>query len=118
VPDSLKKDSSEIDVNSVKGPVEVNGKVLDSPAVESKHLDPDKYGTFTSKQEITDLVKKLTAQAGSGEKEILVVTTKEFYGQYESQLKKISRRVKNRLRENGLESDVTIEISTYDEIDN
>ena len=43
---------------------------------------------------LTDLVKKLTAQAGSGEKEILVVTTKEFYGQYESQLKKISNRVK------------------------
>ncbi|NHX41535.1 MULTISPECIES: VWA domain-containing protein [Haloarcula] len=115
VPDSLTKQSSEIDVK-VDGEWTVDGERLDSPAIESKNLDGDRYNDFTAENEISDLEEKLTAQAGSGEDEIVVVTTSEFRDQYSGRLEDVPGNVRSTLDANGIDSDVTIKVTTYEEL--
>jgi len=119
VPDSIgrvAKESSEVDV-TVTGQVTVNGKTLDSPAVESKHFNPDKRPLDEMvDSDIRGLKEKLTTQAAAGEDEIIVVTTREYYDAYEGRLNDVPDDVKSTLDANDVDSDVTIEITTYQDL--
>ncbi len=117
VPDVLRKDSSEIDVKATSE-VTIDGETFDSPAIESKNLDHEKYNDFTAKQEITDLEDKLTAQAGAGEDTLVVVTTQGFKDSHSELLNDIPQNVRQNLDSNGLDSDATIKVTTYEELGN
>lgn len=95
----------------------VNGETLDSPAIESKNFDPNRQSDyFVDNIALPDLEQKLAAQAASGQDEIVIVTTREFRDAYGSRLNEVPDNVRTRLESNGISSDVTIEITTYEDL--
>ncbi|WP_135365872.1 hypothetical protein [Halosimplex halophilum] len=114
VPDSLTKDSSEIDVD-VKSEITIDGDTVDSPAIESKNLNPGPYSESFIEQVWTERVSaKFAAQAAAGEDEIVLVVPDEFKTRFGDELDAIPDKVERRLSNNGVSADPTVRITTYD----
>ena len=64
-----------------------------------------------------ELENKLAAQASAGEDELVVVTTKYYKNEYGDRLDDVPDNVRRELNEAGADSDPTIKIITYEELD-
>ena len=111
-PASAPLDATEVDVD-VEGEIKIDGETLDSPAIESKHLNPEGYNDFTAGQELGDLEEKLITQAAAGEDELVVVTTNEFKRAYQGRFDDLPTTVRQHPSVN---SDVTVKVTTYEEL--
>ena len=111
-PASAPPDATEVDVD-VEGEIKIDGETLDSPAIESKHLNPEGYNDFTAGQELGDLEEKLITQAATGEDELVVVTTNEFKRAYQGRFDDLPTTVRQHPSVN---SDVTVKVTTYEEL--
>ena len=111
-PASAPLNATEVDVD-VEGEIKIDGETLDSPAIESKHLNPEGYNDFTAGQELGDLEEKLITQAAAGEDELVVVTTNEFKRAYQGRFDDLPTTVRQHPSVN---SDVTVKMTTYEEL--
>ena len=71
------KAGTDIDVK-VDGKITVNGKTMDSPAIESKNIGPNLPPSLRESQQIEPLTEKLSTIGSSGENEIIVVVRQEY----------------------------------------
>ena len=108
-------DSIEIDA-SIDTTITVEGQTLDSPVFESKNYGSRPADPLASR-EINGTEEQLTAQAAAGEDEIVLVTTEDYMNAHGDKLDDVESNVRNRLEQNGLDSDVTIVVTTYEELD-
>jgi hypothetical protein len=107
---------TDIDVN-VEGEITVDGTVLDSPSIESKNYNPNKYSNFLVRQESNDLIDKFVTQAESrvDKDSFVLVTTDEYLDRLETlgETSRIRDAVQQRTS-----ADVEIEFTTYSELEN
>jgi hypothetical protein len=116
VPNSLSKDSSEVDVN-LDSEITIDGETVDSPALESKNLNADSYSDSFIENVWTERVsKKFAAQAGAGKDEIVLVVPDEFNNRFGDELATIPSKVERRLNNAGVSADPTVRITTYDNV--
>ncbi|WP_232685987.1 hypothetical protein [Halobacterium zhouii] len=113
IPDDAPKASTEVDV-VVDESVTIDGETLDSPAIESKYLEPETRNEFTIKQEFGDPEDKLVMQAAAGQDNIVVVTTEEFLESYQNRFDTLSETVR---QHSSVDSDVTIKVTTYERLE-
>lgn len=115
VPKSAPLESTEVDVN-VKGEVTIDGETFNSPAIESKHYNPNNRPLDDMvASDIKELTRKLTTQAATGEDEIVVVTTDEYLSSYKHRLEDIPDDVKAHPE---VDQDVRIKFTTYEDLRN
>ncbi|MDS0261033.1 hypothetical protein NDI56_16660 [Haloarcula sp. S1CR25-12] len=107
--------NTDIDVK-VDGELEVNGKNLDSPAIESKHLKVgDKSDFIINRREVNPLKKKLKSQVSEGEDTLVVVTTDEYRDRLRD-MGKISE-IKDEVKSSSSDSEVTVDFTSYNDLE-
>ncbi|WP_053968632.1 hypothetical protein [Haloarcula rubripromontorii] len=120
--------SSDIDAK-VNTEVEINGRTLEDPAIESKNLDPDSAEFFRI-DNWNGLKKKLRTHAVAGEDEIVVAMDQDYIdveanrlgGSSSSSSREVlSNRLENDIEttladELGISKDVTVEVTSYGDI--
>ena len=104
-------DGSEIDID-VEGEMVINGRTMDSPAIESKHVNFKGFERDFIEIRTQDWGKKLVTWAASGEDDIVLVLPSESLKRLED-----TGRIRT-IRENveDVNSDVTVEFTTYEEL--
>ncbi|WP_367175681.1 hypothetical protein [Haloarcula rubripromontorii] len=109
--------------------VEINGRTLEDPAIESKNLDPDSAEFFRI-DNWNGLKKKLRTHAVAGEDEIVVAMDQDYIdveanrlgGSSSSSSREVlSNRLENDIEttladELGISKDVTVEVTSYGDI--
>ena len=114
--DSGPNSKTDIDVNIVDEEITVNGRTLDSPSIESKNYNPSGYSEFLIRDETGDLIDKFVTQSESSldKDNFVLVTTPEYKNEMSKlgQIQRLRDSVQSRTS-----SDVNIEITTYDELE-
>ena len=72
------KTGTDIDVK-VDGKITVNGKTMDSPAIESKNIGSNLPPRLKQSEDIEPLTEKLSSFAASGEDKIIVVMREDYF---------------------------------------
>jgi len=94
-----------------------NDAVTVLPSVESKNYNPAEYSDFLIESETDDLIDKFVTQAESDldKDSFVLVTTPEYESRLSDlgQIQRLRGEVQSRTS-----SDVDIEITTYDELEN
>ncbi|WP_276302697.1 hypothetical protein [Halorussus lipolyticus] len=114
------KTGTDIDVK-VDGELTVDGKTMDSPAIESKNWKPNPgLPPKFRNDDINDLENKLSTYAVSGEDEIIVVMEKDTIEELDGRLKKVEGNVNEALDSLDTNADtpdeITIEFISYNEL--
>jgi len=104
-------DGSEIDIK-VEGEMVINGRTIDSPAFESKHVDFRNSDPESINFRTQSLQEKLITWAKSGEDDIVLVLPDKSLERLEDT--GIKKRIKKNVEE--VDSDVTVEFTTYNDI--
>ncbi|WP_160163630.1 vWA domain-containing protein [Natrinema versiforme] len=114
---------TEVDVK-VEGEVSIGGETYQSPAIESKHWNPEKWPPEAVdvdpkwNSQLTDLENKLVTQAVNGEENLIVALPKETITRHESKLEASFRNTQRKLESNDhvTADDVEITYTSYEEI--
>jgi Mg-chelatase subunit ChlD len=120
--------SSDIDAKA-NTEVEINGRTLKDPAIESKNLDPDS-AEFFRRDNWNGLKEKLRTHAVAGEDEIVVAMDQDYIdveanrlgGSSSSSSREVlSNRLENDIEttladEFGISKDVTVEVTSYSDL--
>ncbi|WP_336358956.1 hypothetical protein [Haloarcula sp. CGMCC 1.6347] len=106
--------NTEIDVK-VDGELTVNGRNLESPAIESKHLSAaGKSDWLIENREVPKLTDKLKTQVADDEDTLVVVTTDEYRDRLDDM--GLLSEIRNDVQSHSSSSDVTVEFTTYSEL--
>lgn len=122
--DNAPNTETGVDVK-VEGEISIGGETYQSPAIESKHWNPEKWppedvpvDPSWSKQ-LTKLEDKLVTQAVKGEDNLIVALPEETITKHESKLDAAIRNTERRLESNDqvTADDVEITYASYEEIE-